>query len=193
MIINKDNYLSELKKNNPLSIEYIVREYGSLITSSIGKYLYNNEGALGECFNDVLLAIWNNPEKFDDKKSNFKSWICAIAKYRAIDTLRREVKHRERHVSIESDDSIDWFNTLHTSENGVEIIDSSAGELEKLLRCLSEGDKDLFYRRYVDDQSIDKIAQEKNMSRNQIYTRISRGKEKIKNHVEFKSRGITNE
>lgn len=193
MIITKDNFLSELKKQNPLSIEFIVREYCSLIRSVIGKYLYNNESTLDECFNDVLLVIWNNSDKFDDKKSNFRSWLCAITKYRAIDTLRREMKHKERYVSMESDDGIDWLNTFHASENGIEITDNSIEELRKLLSCLSESDKDLFFRRHVDEQAIDEIAKDKNMNRNQVYTRISRGKDRIKNHVEFQPGGSKNE
>lgn len=184
MNINEDNYISELKNKNPLVIEFVVHEYGALIRTVMGKYLYNNNEALEECFNDVLLSIWNNPDKFDNKKSNFKSWICAIAKYRAIDALRREIRHNEKYVSIDDDYDLDWLYNFYASENGVEITDDSIGELEKLLRCLSNEDKDLFFRRYVDEQSIDKISKETDMNRDLIYSRISRGKKKIKSHME---------
>jgi len=191
--INKDTFLLELKKRNPLAIEFIVKEYGSVIRSSIGKYLSDNESALDECFNDVLLAVWKNPAKFDDKKSDFKNWICAIAKYRAIDTLRREIKHQEKFININSEQCIDWLNKFHVSENGVDLFDSSVEELTKLLECLSEDDKDLFFRRYIQDQTVDEIANEKSMSRGQIYTRISMGKKKVQNYIKFRQEGITNE
>ena len=193
MYINKDTFLLELKKRNPLAIEFIVKEYGSVIRSSIGKYLSDNESALDECFNDVLLAVWKNPAKFDDKKSDFKNWICAIAKYRAIDTLRREIKHQEKFININSEQCIDWLNKFHVSENGVDLFDSSVEELTKLLECLSEDDKDLFFRRYIQDQTVDEIANEKSMSRGQIYTRISMGKKKVQNYIKFRQEGITNE
>lgn len=180
-----------MKEKNPVAIEFIIVRYGSLIKSVIGKYLYNNKESLEECINDVLLAIWNNSDKFDDKKSNFKNWICAIAKYRAIDTLRREIKHAERFVSIDNREDSDWLSSFQATENGIELIDDSVEELEKLLKCLSEEDKDLFFRRYVENQSVDEISAKKNMNNSLIYSRISRGKKKIKKHLEFQTGGVT--
>ena len=99
-------------RKNPLAIEFIVREYGALVKNVIDRYLRGNRQASEECFNDVLLAIWNYGGTFDDKKSTFKNWLCAIAKYRAIDTLRREAKHRERFLSFDEESSIDWLETV---------------------------------------------------------------------------------
>lgn len=184
MNINNDNFLDELKNRNPLVIDFIIDEYGSLLKHVILKNLYSNKDSWEESFNDVLLAIWNNPERFDDKKSNFKSWICAIAKFKAIDTFRREVKHQGKNISMDDENSIDWLNSLSASENGISLSDNSIEELEKLLRCLSVDDKDLFFRRYIYEQSVDQIAKEKDMKPDLIYKRISRGKKKIKDHVE---------
>lgn len=192
MIIDKDNFLSELKNKNPLVIDFVIDEYGAVMKRVILRNLYSNKENWEECFNDVLLAIWNNPDRFDDKRSNFKNWICAIAKYKAIDSLRREIKHQENNVNIDDEDCVDWLNKVYATENGIEIKDDSIEELSRLLACLSDEDKDLFYRRYVDEQPIEEIAIEKNMDRNLIYTRISRGKKKIKNHMEITG-GVTNE
>jgi RNA polymerase sigma-70 factor (ECF subfamily) len=57
-------------------------------------------------------------------------------------------------------------------------------ELGQILKCLSEEDRDLFFKRYVCNRSTEEIAKEKEMSPNLIYKRISRGKKKIKNHME---------
>ena len=189
MNVKEKNLLNELKVRNPSAIEFIVDEYGSLLKSIINKYLHNRKETFDECFNDVLLAIWNNPDKFDNKKNNFKNWICAIAKYRAIDALRREVRHSERILNIEDEENIDWINSFYASENGIEITDDSIDELKKLLKCLSDEDKDLFYRRYVECQSIDEISDKKNMNHDLIYSRISRGKKKIKKQMECQMGG----
>lgn len=53
-------------------------------------------------------------------------------------------------------------------------------ELEKLLRCLSPSDRELFLRRYSLEQPISQISAETGMDRGLIYTRISRGKKKIR-------------
>lgn len=182
--VNEKTLLSELKRRNPAAIECIVHIYGSLIKSVIHRYLYQNQEALDECFNDVLLAVWNHSDQFDDKKNEFKNWICAIAKYRAIDALRRERKHRERFVSLENDQNMDWKKILQDTVSDMEEGDDSLEELEKLLSCLSNADQDLFFRKYVKEQSIEEISKATKMNRDLIYSHLSRGKKKIRDHMD---------
>lgn len=177
--ITKENFLSELERKNPQAIEYIVNEYGSLVKSVLIYNLGNHKDRWEECFNDCLMAIWNHPDRFEEKKSEFKNWLCAIAKYKAIDLVRREQRHAGE-VSLEQ-------------ENGVEIgvVDIGASEsdeeLEILLNCLSSEDRELFMRRYVEEQPMEQISAETGMERDLIYSRISRGKKKIRSL--FKERG----
>lgn len=179
MRITKENFLSELERKNPQAIEYIVSEYGSLVKSVLIYNLGNHKDRWEECFNDCLMAIWNHPDRFEEKKSEFKNWLCAIAKYKAIDLVRREQRHAGE-VSLEQ-------------ENGVEIgvVDIGASEsdeeLEILLNCLSSEDRELFMRRYVEEQPMEQISAETGMERDLIYSRISRGKKKIRSL--FKERG----
>lgn len=177
-IINEDNFLKELKRKNPLAIEFIVHRYGDLIQTVINRYLHGNKQAMDECFNDILLALWNHTDQFDDKKSQFKSWLCAIAKYRAIDTLRMEAKHREHCLSLDVESDSDWLSDFLRTEQDDGHSDESLEELEKLLSCLSDADRDLFFRRYASEQSVDEISRETQMRPDLIYSRISRGKKK---------------
>lgn len=190
MKISEGTFLKELEKRNPLAIEFIVRKYGALVQSVIDRYLRGNRQASEECFNDVLLAIWNHSGTFDDKKSTFKNWLCAIAKYRAIDTLRREAKYRERFLSFDAESSIDWLERVWQPEEENRGKDESLEELKKLLRCLSEEDKDLFFRRYVDEQPVADIAREKKTNPGRIYARISRGRKKLKHSLECQNGGM---
>ena len=138
----------------------------------------------------MLLAIWNHGGTFDDKKSTFKNWLCAIAKYRAIDTLRREAKHRERFLSFDEESSIDWLERVWQPAEEERGKDESLEELKKLLCCLSEEDKDLFFRRYVDEQPVADIAREKKTNPGRIYARISRGRKKLKHYLECQNGGM---
>ena len=190
MKISEGTFLKELEKRNPLAIEFIVRKYGALVKSVIDRYLRGNRQASEECFNDVLLAIWNHSGTFDDKKSTFKNWLCAIAKYRAIDTLRREAKYRERFLPFDAESSIDWLERVWQPEEENRGKDESLEELKKLLRCLSEEDKDLFFRRNVDEQPVADIAREKKTNPGRIYARISRGRKKLKHSLECQNGGM---
>ena len=61
-------------------VEYVLNEYGSLLKGVLIRNLYDKADRWEECFNDVLLAVWNNWNRFEDiKKDNRAGWLCAIA------------------------------------------------------------------------------------------------------------------
>ena len=100
---------------------------------------------------------------------------------RQIDLVRRERRADRGRVWMEDDQ----WNAI---ADGREDDDESAAELEKLLQCLSPEDRDLFLRRYGMEQQMDQISAETGMSKDLIYTRISRGKKKIRS-LYTKTRG----
>lgn len=154
--IKEQNLIKQLKKKNPQAIDYIIDQYGGLIKTVLLKNLYDQKDHWEECFNDCLLAVWNHPERFDTKKGDFKAFLCAIAKYKAIDLLRKELKKTSKEISMYEEESIKEIKQLYQEERGFLQAeeDASDEELGKLLKCLSEEDKDLFYRRYVKNSQL---------------------------------------
>lgn len=181
MKITNENFLSELGRKNPQAIEYVISRYGALIKSVLIQNLGTQGERWEECFNDCLMAVWNHPDRFEEKKSEFKNWLCAIAKYKAIDLLRRE----QRHAGL-----------VRLDQEGLDLPESVEGnfdrseadiELERLLTCLSPEDRELFVRRYVEEQPMEQITAETGIGRDLVYSRISRGKKKIRKF--FRERG----
>lgn len=146
--ITEQNLIKQLKEKNPQAIDYIINQYGSLIKTVLLRNLYDQKDHWEEYFNDCLLAVWNNPERFDGQKGEFKAFLCAIAKYKAIDLLRRELKRTLKEISIYEEESIKEIKQLYQEERGfMQVVEEDASDegLEKLLKCLSEEDKDLVY------------------------------------------------
>lgn len=182
MKINDDNLIRALKMQDSMAIEYIIDRYGALIKSVLLRNLCEYGERWEECFNDVLLAIWTHPERFEEKKSQLKNWLCAIAKYKAIDLLRRERRAAQGRVALNDSQ---WASIVDES---VALYDvegrGSLEELQKLLHCLSPEDQELFMRRYGLQQPVTQISAETGMHRDLIYSRISRGKKKIRGAYE---------
>ena len=53
-------------------------------------------------------------------------------------------------------------------------------EMEEMLACLKEKDREIFYKLYVEQQDIDEIAKDTGMSKGTIYKRVQRGKTKLR-------------
>ena len=97
MRVNNSNYLKRLKNKKEDALEFIVDKYLPLVKGVTFKVLYSvgNNEVMEECINDIFLSIWNNSHKFNGDDDDFRKWICAIAKFKAIDYYRKLNKNLE--------------------------------------------------------------------------------------------------
>lgn len=179
MKINEENFLDQLKKKNEKALDYVIDTYGWIIKSVIKKHLYNLQSVQDECINDVLLGLWNNIDKFDENKSEFKNWIAGIAKFKAIDYKRKYLRELDNEnvddLNITVDDSI---HELLKNELSL--------EMQEMMNSLKEKDRELFYKLYVEEIEVDKVSQETRIKRDVIYNRVSRAKKKLRDIFKLK-------
>ncbi|WP_045143683.1 sigma-70 family RNA polymerase sigma factor [Clostridium butyricum] len=179
MKINEENFLNQLKKKNEKALDYVIDTYGWIIKSVIKKHLYNLQSVQDECINDVLLGLWNNIDKFDENKSEFKNWIAGIAKFKAIDYKRKYLRELDNEnvddLNITVDDSI---HELLKNELSL--------EMQEMMNSLKEKDRELFYKLYVEEIEVDKVSQETGIKRDVIYNRVSRAKKKLRDILKLK-------
>lgn len=177
MKIGEKNYIKQLRLHNEKALAYIIDEYGGLIMSVIRKHLFYLPEKQEECFDDVLLKIWQNIESFDENKSTFRNWAAAVAKYQAIDYLR---SYRKELQTVNIEDAV-IVQEDHALAGMIEKeIDS---EVEKMLECLKPQDRELFYKLYVEEKSMKQISCETGIKQEVIYNRLSRGRKKLRRNI----------
>lgn len=183
MKINEENLLIQLRKRNEKALDYVIENYGWIIKSIIKKHLYNLQSVQDECINDVLLGIWNNIDTFDESKSEFRNWVAGIAKFKSIDYKRKYLKGLEY-------ENIDDLN-ISEADSTYELLKNELSlEMEEMMNCLNEKDRELFYKLYIEEIEVNKISEETGMKRDVIYNRVSRAKKKLRDIFKFKeSRG----
>jgi len=49
-----------------------------------------------EIVQEVFLAVWRDPDKYDAKRGSVKSWLMGMVHHRAVDAVRREEAQRRR-------------------------------------------------------------------------------------------------
>ncbi|MCI8377916.1 MAG: sigma-70 family RNA polymerase sigma factor [Lachnospiraceae bacterium] len=174
MRIGENNYIEQLSLHNEAALIYVIDTYGGLLKSVISKHLFVMPDRVEECLNDVLLSIWENISSFDGKRNSFKNWAAAIARYQAIDYLRK-YKRELQQVEIE--------DTLVSEEDRMfgRLIDGEISEeMESMLSCLNEKDRMLFWKLYVEEEPMEEVSRETGMKKEVIYNRLSRGKRRIR-------------
>ena len=78
-----------LARREEAAAEQLVREYGGLLNAVVRRHAPGLDA--DDILADALLAIWQNAGRFDGRRS-FKAWAAAVARYRAIDAVRRAAR-----------------------------------------------------------------------------------------------------
>lgn len=184
MKISEDTFVNQLKMRNEKALDYILEEYGWIIKSIVKKHLYNLHDVQDECINDILLAVWYNIGSFDENRSEFKNWLAGISKYKCIDYKRKYI----RTLIHEDIDNLE-ISVEDSSLNEI-VNNETSKELESLLSCLKEEDKNLFLKLYIQQKDMNAICFETGMKREVIYNKVSRGKKKIKTMFNLMKNGV---
>ena len=174
MRIGQHNYIKQLKLHNEKALMYVIDTYGGLLMSVIRKHMFALPQQQEECFDDVLLKIWEHISDFDESRNSFQNWAAAIAKYRAIDYLRQ---YRREPVAVDIEDTV----IAPEDQMLTEVIEREiSNEIEKMLSCLKPADRELFLRLYVEEQDMEQVSREMGMKKEVIYNHLSRGRQKIR-------------
>lgn len=177
--ITEQNYLEQLKLQNEDALYYVMKQYGGLVKSVVHRHLYNLSQYEEDCINDVFFAVWTHISHYQKEKNPFSNWLAGIARLKALDYVRRHKNQlSEVHLEAETMDSIPEGKNVYE-----ELENSISGEIDQLLTCLKERDRELFYRLYVGEESMDEISKDMKMDKSLLYNRLSRGKKRLQKHI----------
>jgi RNA polymerase sigma factor (sigma-70 family) len=65
-----------------------------------------------EAVQEVFLAVWRRPERFQAGRGGFASWLLAAVHHKAVDAVRREEAVRRRALALQAVQGLDPSNTL---------------------------------------------------------------------------------
>ena len=175
---NETNFIQRLQLGKEDALEYIVDKYLPLIKGVSYKILspFKNEGMIDECVNDILLSVWHHRMDFEGNSIKFKNWICAIAKFKAIDYYRRAIKNIEI-----SSDALEFAPSDSVEKVLVQIENRS--ELMHLINRLEPMDQQIFIRRFFLGESAEDIAYSLGKTKASVDNRIYRCKKRLKIHA----------
>ena len=162
-------FVKYMKKKPDKAMKELTEKYAGLIYAVVKSKLCSGTFAdyvIEDCTADVLSDFYINLDKYDETKCSIKTWLCIIAKNKAIDILR---KSKTEIVSLE-DAEIPDKNTL---EGDFEEKERRLAVIRKINE-LDEPDKSIMIRKYYIGQTSKEIAELLNMTVSNVDTRASR-------------------
>ena len=144
----------------------LYRRYGTAVYS-IAMRVLDNPGHAEEVTQDTFLKIWNKPDSWDRNMGMFSSWLLTVARYTAIDRLRKETHHKP---TIELDETHAGLEDLRNDENGFAALMMHLPPEQSLLIEMA------FYQGMTHQELADKL----NLPLGTVKTRLRLGLQKLR-------------
>lgn len=163
-----------LRKKDMTALHAAIDQYGDLIYKVVHSVLDTSHSKVlvDECVDDILLIIWYNIESYDEKRGKFRNWLISVAKFKAID-FKRKSNQAYRLQEFQQDIYEEIKDSNQTNEEQEEIF-------YLLIEALNNKDRKIFIKRYLDEYSVQEIASELGLTTDNVYSRLSRGRKKLK-------------
>ena len=95
----EDDKLLRLLHNDPNSgMEQLMDQYAGLVYAVIKGKLsesYHVSSDIEDCAADVFSEFYTQLSKYDPNVSSIKTYLCVLARHRAIDIVRKREKQKE--------------------------------------------------------------------------------------------------
>ena len=172
MMTDIPSLLQRMTHGDEAALAALFAEYGSKVYGMAYTVLKNTHLAQ-EAAQDTFMQLWKNPTAWNPTKGQFSSWLLTVARYTAIDRLRREIRRtgqdvelRDEIVSDDDDDSL--------------IQGMESNHLKTLLHHLPDEQRRVIDLAYFQGMKHSEIAEFLNSPLGTVKTRLRLGLQKLK-------------
>ncbi len=177
----QDQELIDLIKRNPnLGLSKLMSDYMGLVCTIVRGKLDSvcDEFEMESCASDIFVEFYNNIDRYAQGKGSIKTFLCVIAKHKAIDLFRK--KSREfRNISVDDEEN----NIVLSDSINIEEEYITREQKKLLLEAVSklgEPDHEIIIRKYYFGESSKQISDRLSMTVTAIDTRSSRAIVKLR-------------
>lgn len=176
--MNDTTVIAGIRKRDERVIGEIIEKYSRLLWPIVSVVLKNvgTEQDVEECVADVFIDLWENPDKYDAARGTLKTWLCMVARCKAIDRYRALSKHST--VPLES--------AMMAGRMGIQdalLQEETKQELVAAVNALADVEKDILIRRYYYEQKPREIAKALDMPVKQVENHLYRSKQKLRKAI----------
>lgn len=176
----EDQELMEgLMQKMPDALERLYRRYRTVLKSIIMQVLHDETDA-DDVLQEVFLQVWDRADTYSPRKGKLVSWLCTLARRRAIDRLRQHGAYRRATDRYEvscnhADKAIEEFHTVERDAS----LDDLRSLLKKHLHDLPPSQEQVIRMAFFENRSQREISTMTKTPLGTVKTRIELGIKKL--------------
>jgi RNA polymerase sigma-70 factor, ECF subfamily len=124
-----------LAAGDPRAMEALYDRYGRP-SYSLARRIIGEGVVAGEVVQEVFLALWRDPGKFDPSRGGFASCLLAATHHKSVDAVRREETLRRRRAQVAEE--AEWFTAPAATAPAVEEEAWAGMRVARVRRAMRE-------------------------------------------------------
>jgi RNA polymerase sigma factor (sigma-70 family) len=145
---------------------------------SLAVRITNDHATAEDVTQDVFVRLWEQPQKFDPARGGLRTWLCMLARGRALDAVRRDsararyhaMSAAQPHVSADVDEGIIW--------------ETEAKIVREAVRALPEAQRVVVDLAYRHGRTYREVARELNIPEGTAKSRLRSALAALANRLE---------
>jgi len=168
-----------LLRRKPQALEQLHLRYKAILKSIIMQVLHDDSEA-DDVLQEVFLQVWDRADSYSARKGKLVSWLCTLARRRAIDRLRQHSAYRRATDRYEvscnhSDKAVDEIRTVERDACRDDLRDL----LEEQMKTLPPNQEHVIRLAFFENRSQREISVLTNTPLGTVKTRIELGIRKL--------------
>ena len=174
-MLNDKAIIAAIKDRDEAIMGQVIQQYTKLLWSITGRIMagIGSVHDQEECVADVFIHLWEKPYTFDPQRGTLKVWLSIIARTKAIDCCRELV--RQQTLPLEETALVDRIDLSEHVIRG-----ETQHRLLTAICDLKEPDREIFIRRYYDQQKPREIARAMGINVKQVENHLYQAKQKLR-------------
>ncbi len=160
----------------------LCRQYRALIYVTVYRVINNPQDA-EDITQEVLLSIWKKADTWDVTKGKLATWIAAIARNRAIDTIRSKQRRAALHEKMQKEERMHDAASLEDSAREQVLHREARLIARSALVELNPAQREAIELAYLEGLTQTEVAQRIGVPVGTAKARIRRGVQKLRETI----------
>ena len=178
-ILEDQQLMNGILRRLPEALERLYKRYRVVLKSIIMQVLHDETEA-DDVLQEVFLQVWDRAPSYSSGKGKLMSWLCTLARRRAIDRLRQHSAYRRAtdRYEVSCNHSDKGFDESHTVEREAFRYDLRS-LLDQQLNTLPPNQREVIRLAFLEEMSQREISALTQTPLGTVKTRIELGIKKL--------------